>query len=75
MSNKICCVCGHSLDSHVDEGDGWRCHSIATADSYQCECWLRKDRAENKIEYYDVERRIEENPEQIDKLLEELKGA
>jgi hypothetical protein len=26
---------------------------------YQCECYLRKDRADGKIEYYDVTRRIE----------------
>jgi uncharacterized radical SAM superfamily Fe-S cluster-containing enzyme len=70
-----CCVCGHSLKSHIDEETGWRCHSVATADSYQCECFLRKDRAEKNIEYYDLKRRIEENPDQIEKVLEELKRS
>lgn len=40
-NNKRCCVCRHALDNHVNEGDGWRCHSIAP-DFYQCECFLRK---------------------------------
>jgi hypothetical protein len=72
MKDRICCVCNHKLSTHIDEDSGWRCHSIATIDSYQCECFLRKDRAENNIEYYDLKRRIEENPDQIDKVLKML---
>lgn len=37
-----CIVCGHKISSHIDEGDGWRCHSILTYDLNQCECFLRK---------------------------------
>jgi len=53
----ICCVCGHTLSSHIDEGDGWRCHSIAR-DGLQCECWLRKDKADNDISYYNLLKRL-----------------
>jgi len=48
----ICCVCGHKLHNHIDESNGWRCHSIGH-DWYQCECWLRKDRADGDRNYYD----------------------
>ncbi len=49
----ICCVCGHQLNDHLDESNGWRCHSLGQ-DYYQCECWLRKDRTNNEgIDYYD----------------------
>lgn len=63
---NICCVCHHSLDTHIDEGDIWRCHSLGT-DAYQCECSLRKKRSENDISYYDLSLRVKEQ-------LEELKG-
>jgi hypothetical protein len=53
---NICCVCHHDLDSHIDEEDIWRCHSLG-ADGWQCECVLRKDRAVNNISYYDLGRR------------------
>ena len=59
MQEEICCVCGHKLRSHIDEGDGWRCHSLGS-DGLQCECFLRKDRAEGDIEYYELSRRIGE---------------
>jgi len=59
MKEKQCCICGHMLRKHVDEGDGWRCHSIGR-DGFQCECFLRKDMAEGNIEYYDLDRRIDE---------------
>jgi len=39
--NRICCVCGHPLDSHRDEGEYWRCHHL-DASGYQCECRLIK---------------------------------
>jgi len=56
---EICCVCGHKLSVHIDEGEGWRCHSLGS-DGFQCECFLRKDRAEGNMEYYELSRRIEE---------------
>lgn len=65
IPDGICCVCGHKLSDHVDEGDIWRCHSLGQ-DLYQCECVLRKDRAAfiieaaNAISYYDLKRRINE---------------
>ena len=42
-AEQTCCVCGHTLGIHIDEGEGWRCHALA-GDGYQCECWLRKGR-------------------------------
>jgi len=51
---NICCVCHHDLGHHIDEKDIWRCHSLGV-DGWQCECALRKDRAENNISYYDLE--------------------
>lgn len=59
-SNARCIVCGHKLSLHIDEGDQWRCHSILTPDMYQCECRLRKDVAENNIDWYDHEKRVEQ---------------
>jgi hypothetical protein len=56
----FCCVCHHRLDTHIDEGAGWRCHALG-GDGYQCECWLRKDRAEDDISYYDFEERMKEH--------------
>jgi hypothetical protein len=56
--DNICCCCGHSLDHHVDEGTGWRCHSLGR-DFYQCECFLRKDRYEDGIKGYDLQKRID----------------
>jgi len=62
----VCCVCGHKLSSHVDEEDGWRCHSVATFDLYQCECWLRKDRVEDEgIDYYSAQKRMEEHKKEF----------
>jgi len=61
--DKICCVCGHELGMHIDEGDGWRCHSIA-ADGYQCECWLRKGRYDG-IEGYSLGVRTREHIEEL----------
>ncbi len=51
-----CCVCHHNLITHIDEGNGWRCHSIG-ADLYQCECFLRKGRLgkeRSNLHYYDL---------------------
>ncbi len=59
----ICTVCGHKLTTHIDEGGVWRCHSLGQ-DFYQCECALRKDRAEGNIFYYDLKKRIKEQIEE-----------
>ena len=54
----VCCVCGHRLSDHVDEDVVWRCHALSPLDGYQCECVLRKDRAEDEgISYYNLEKR------------------
>ena len=57
----ICCVCGHKLDSHIDEKKVWRCHSLGQ-DFYQCECALRKGRNffdnHDLITVYDLKRRL-----------------
>jgi len=57
-----CCVCGHSLDTHFDEGTGWRCHSLDRS-FHQCECWLRKHEYAETIDYYDLNKRRRENKE------------
>ncbi|KXA98626.1 hypothetical protein AKJ39_01370 [candidate division MSBL1 archaeon SCGC-AAA259J03] len=62
-----CCVCGHELNAHIDESDGWRCHLLGP-DGFQCECYLRKDRVDGDIEFYSVEGRKE-------RFLEELERA
>ena len=61
QEEAVCCVCGHHLGTHIDEGDGWRCHSLGE-DGYQCECYLRK-RGDRDIRFYSLERRISENAE------------
>lgn len=53
----ICLVCGHSLNVHINEEEIWRCHSLG-GDFSQCECSLRKNRAEGKIDYYDLRKRV-----------------
>ena len=73
IPNGCCCVCGHKLTSHIDEGDGWRCNSISS-DGCQCECWLRKNRATEGISYYDLKKRLEESDDAIYKLIAELKS-
>ena len=55
----FCIVCMHRLEYHLDEGGHWRCHALGP-DLLQCECILRKDRAENDINYYSLGRRIKE---------------
>lgn len=55
-----CVVCGHKLNSHIDENEIWRCHSLGV-DGFQCECALRKSRTiDNKIEYFDTYMRFEQ---------------
>jgi len=66
-----CCVCGHKLSSHIDEGKYWRCHAIGP-DGYQCECRLLKDVAENDILFYALELRIEEAVQEFIKTAEEM---
>lgn len=59
-----CCVCHHDLDTHIDEGDFWRCHSLG-ADAYQCECILQKHKAKDDISFYDLARRAKEQMEDL----------
>jgi len=56
-----CCVCGHPLDLHIDEGDYWRCHALGS-DGPQCECRLLKNPGlvEVPLEFYDYEKRQKE---------------
>jgi len=56
-----CCVCGHPLSLHVDEGEYWRCHALG-GDGPQCECRLLKNPGlgEVPLEFYEYERRLEE---------------
>ena len=68
MKPKICCVCGHALHNHIPEGSIWRCHQLGK-DCFQCECVLRKDRAENDISYYQLDKRISEYNKQLKKEL------
>jgi len=74
MSEGICCVCGHKLSNHIDEGNGWRCHSLGH-DAFQCECYLRKDRdtfSDDKgLDYYDLKKRIKESLKELKKRLNE----
>ena len=62
---NVCCVCHHDLRLHIDEKDVWRCHLLGS-DGWQCECALRKDRAENNILYYELARRAKEQMETLD---------
>ena len=61
--DNVCCVCGHVLDMHIDEGNGWRCHSLA-GDGYQCECWLRK-RRNKSIRSYSLGVRTREHIDEL----------
>ncbi len=70
LGENICCVCTHNFDIHIDEGDIWRCHALGP-DGYQCECALRKNRADNDISYYDLAKRAKR---QLEELLEEFKS-
>lgn len=56
----ICCICKHKLSVHIDEGSGFRCHSIGTEDGFQCECYLRKGRDKDigDLEFYSLYKRI-----------------
>lgn len=54
-----CIVCTCSLTSHIDEGTGWRCHSLG-ADLSQCECFLRKREPKDELDYYDIRKRCDE---------------
>lgn len=80
IPNDICCVCGHNLGNHLDEGDVWRCHNLGQ-DWYQCECALRKGRVIEKsldiIEQYDLKKRmlqyIDEEPEDFKKWILEIR--
>jgi len=63
-SEPVCCVCGHYLANHFDEGNVWRCHSLGQ-DAYQCECALRKDEPDT-IEHYDLQKRINKKVKEIE---------
>jgi len=56
----ICCVCGHSLSTHIDEKEWWRCHSLG-ADAYQCECRLVKLSDDSKLIDYDLKHRVDDH--------------
>ena len=64
QEEKICCCCIHKLSSHIDEENGWRCHSLGQ-DTLQCECFLRKEHAENDIDFYNLRKRKEEMLKEI----------
>lgn len=64
MMGDRCIVCGHPLSAHIDEGDGWRCHCLGE-DLKQCECFLRKDKANGDIKYYSLERRVKETLKEL----------
>lgn len=72
---KVCCVCGHDLDWHIDEEKWWRCHLLG-ADYYQCECRLLKIHGRKKNDY-NVEKRareyVEEEMHNHQELLKEKK--
>jgi len=59
----ICCVCGHSLSSHIDEGEYWRCHAIGS-DGSQCECRLLKSVSDD-IQFWNLRKRVEENLKEL----------
>ena len=64
---SICCVCGHPLSYHFDEGKWWRCHGLGQ-DAYQCECRLFKDEEwgiEPKLEDYDLDKRVQKQIEDL----------
>lgn len=63
--DEICCVCAHTLDMHIDEGSGWRCHALGS-DGYQCECWLRKGRYES-IRGYSLGTRVQQHLEELER--------
>jgi hypothetical protein len=61
IQDGICCVCGHLLSSHINEKDGFfRCHSLGP-DMYQCECHLMKFFENDKLEDFDLRKRMEKH--------------
>jgi hypothetical protein len=68
ISGEICCICHHSLHYHLEELGGWRCHLLGS-DGYQCECWLRPERADNNKDFYNLARRVQQH---LNKLAEYL---
>ena len=60
----ICCVCGHQLSSHVDEDKYWRCHSLSK-DVYQCECRLVKETDIDKLQDFDLKKRMLKHREEF----------
>jgi len=67
IDTKFCCVCGHGLPAHIDEGCGWRCHSLGP-DGFQCECYLRKIRGEGGKNFYSLARRVAEMKKELEEL-------
>jgi hypothetical protein len=57
-------VCGHDLEDHIDESNGWRCHALGN-DGYQCECFLRREHADGSKYYYELETRINKHKEEL----------
>jgi hypothetical protein len=65
LGENVCCICRHNFDVHIDEEDIWRCHALGV-DWYQCECALRKNRADNDISFYDLAKRCKKQLEELD---------
>lgn len=55
--DKICIICEHKLNHHIDDGDVYRCHALST-DSFQCECRIQKKI--HKLKDLDKHKRIKE---------------
>lgn len=72
---NTCSVCGHDLAHHIDEKDGWRCHSLDPS-AHQCECYLRKNRAGDEGKnFYSLEKRTKKITDHINKVKEKIKGG
>ena len=65
IKQRICIICKHPLNSHLDDGEYWRCHCLST-DGYQCECRVFKKYYFNLSE---LDEKIRSN-----KALKELRG-
>jgi len=70
---NTCSVCGHDLAHHIDEKDGWRCHSLDPS-AHQCECYLRKNRAGDEgKDFYSLEKRVNSMTNHIKEVKERIK--
>lgn len=56
--DKVCIVCWHELDRHIEEDRWWRCHSLGP-DMSQCECRCLKEIGEEQgLEWYNMAERV-----------------